>query len=136
MKNKKVKKRQKPFVVPIEAFNTEVLIILGGKRSEAHITFSKTIKKNPLQGPELSELDVGSSMASTFINDSFMGSCIWFQSLKPTPGVIAHEALHALAHMHRIQQTPLTPDTEECWAYPLQYLVDKIFEATRKPFVI
>lgn len=51
---------------------------------------------------------------------------------KPMPGVIAHEVFHAVSFLMLKLMTPLTMDTNEVYAYLVQYLTDEIY----KRFVI
>lgn len=45
-----------------------------------------------------------------------------------TPGIVAHETLHAVAYIMRYIGSRFSKSSEENYAYLLQHIVDKIFE--------
>lgn len=44
----------------------------------------------------------------------------------PTAGILAHEAFHCLVFLFRRIGLELGPDSDEAWAYLLEYLVNEI----------
>lgn len=59
--------------------------------------------------------------------------CIWFQ--KPfvySPGVIAHECFHAVSYLMERLDVKQLEETEELFAYYLEFLVNKVYDVCLK----
>lgn len=53
------------------------------------------------------------------------GSIIWANP-KATVGILVHEVVHAALHLLKKRATPLSEDTEETYAYLIQYLFEAL----------
>lgn len=54
---------------------------------------------------------------------------IVFTNREPTPGVVAHEVFHYVSQLLSYVGMHLTDASEECYAYHLQFLIDKVEES-------
>lgn len=60
---------------------------------------------------------------------------IWFKHDKPSIGVIAHECFHAVSYMLEMSGFKMTIDSDEAYAYGLEFLcehVDKFLKSKVK----
>ena len=69
-----------------------------------------------------------SSDACVFRNPSQKAHVIWFKSKKPGVNQVAHEAFHSVFHVMHHLEAPLVSETEECWAYLLDWTVTEILK--------
>lgn len=67
-----------------------------------------------------------SQRAVTYTQTRWSFASIWFREVQPPASLVAHETLHATAHMLRQIGMPLTPDSEEAYTYLQQYLIKEI----------
>lgn len=55
------------------------------------------------------------------------GVCMWFMD-PPNHGLIAHEIFHAIDHVFDNIGIKLSDESDEAYAYAIQYLTNKIYE--------
>lgn len=66
------------------------------------------------------------SDAHTFYNTDFKNVMIWFKEKYPSPCLVAHECFHAAHYILGRTGLKLTDDSEEAYAYYLEYLIREI----------
>lgn len=84
-------------------------------------------KRNKILG----KLSKNYDATGIFSNDNQYEGYI-FLSYNTRIDIIAHECFHAITHMLTSIDTKLNKHTEECFAYPLGYLVEEVYKLTRR----
>ena len=65
--------------------------------------------------------------AHMFAYEGQKDCALWFKWARPPAGAVAHESFHAVRWLLQYSGTTnLNDDTEECFAYLLQWLVNEI----------
>jgi hypothetical protein len=59
------------------------------------------------------------------------GYAIWVKDIKDYKTLL-HEIVHVVQYMYRDRRTPMTEDTEEVYAYSIQYIFFTIFNEIKK----
>ena len=70
--------------------------------------------------------DVGTS-ATTWTKQDEKSHMIWFEACQPSASIVAHEAVHSASHVLGTSGlAPQVPETEEAYAYLVQWTVGSI----------
>lgn len=101
------------------------MIIFGGTLNPAIATFAEWIGVKPWKWED------GSAAHFTAVEPHSYG-LLWFKDRRPSPGYIAHEALHGTLYLADTRGLPrCTQETDEPYAYYVQWLVEKIIEFSK-----
>lgn len=116
--------KAKTFRLTNETWQFYTTVRVGGTEAEAEKAFSIIMGEKP---------KALSVTAGTFnYREGEKSHMIWFKGV-PTPGICAHEALHAVTHvMKEAGMGRLNDDNEEAFTYLLQWLVDEIMKRVVK----
>jgi hypothetical protein len=116
-------------VIPIEIYCTELVVSIGQTDDEIFDECKKRWEWDKYESVVISS--VSSQSLANFSSNSKM-FMIRFKEKEPKDGLIAHEAFHAAFRI--LNSIGLNPsyETEEAYAYLLDYIVNKIKEKTNK----
>lgn len=126
-------KKPQVFFIKNEVYPFDVLISIG----ETDEQFVKTIARNlpPDAIEELeNDLDIVKLGKTTLARTMMFETNQIVIRFKNKPitckdhGVIAHELFHAAEFILRVIKTPLTPDSNEVYAYLIGFLTTKFYE--------
>lgn len=113
-----MKLKKKVIDDPIFGFNW--LIIIGGTVNEAIKIYAKKVGVEPWKRGNSPKGHFGSC-------DNNHNGFIWLDKNKIESGLIVHECFHAATYMfERLGMTNLSEQTEELFAYYLEYLVKEV----------
>ena len=114
--------KPKRFYIHDDIYHISWRVLTGTKEQEAVNYISKLASIEPVQ----LEHKLG-KQACFYSHTSLKGGAIWFKDARPGGALVAHECLHAVHFLmtHGLDSR-LTDDTEEFFAYYLQYLVSQI----------
>lgn len=117
-----------------DTWQFEIVLRIGGTHEDASSHFDRLIDGRPSGSKSWRPGTQIKNYAAVFMSRGEKGVLVWFAEA-PDPGVCAHEAIHAVAHVMRESGLgPLNEDTEEAYAYLIQWLVDEIMRrAAAKP---
>jgi hypothetical protein len=113
----KLKHPERPFVLHV--FVSEEVHLVSRKLNRI-----KTIKEK--FDPNYFELHDNEDAAVFDLEDSLPAHYVMILRKKPYIGDIVHESFHAVAKHFNYIGTPLTPETEEQFAYFISWIVESI----------
>jgi hypothetical protein len=112
-------------VIPIEIYCTEIVVSIGQTDDEIF----DECKKN-WESEKYEDVVISAVSCQTLANCSYNSKMLMirFKEKKPKDGLIAHEAFHAAFRI--LNSIGINPsyETEEAYAYLLDYIVNKIKE--------
>jgi hypothetical protein len=113
----------KKFSLKDTTYGSDWLVVFGGELYVAINLFCKKFKIPHIEG----ERTDANRKGHFFTYVPFRGGLIWFRDIKISPGIIAHESLHATYYvLNHGLEAPLNDSTEEIYAYYHEWLVDSI----------
>lgn len=112
-------------VIPIEMYCTEVAVSIGQTDDEI---FAECKKRWPVDKYEDAVIGSVSCQYPGSFTRSSQFMIIRFKEKKPKDGLIAHEAFHAAFYILNSIGLYASYETEEAYAYLLDYIVNKIKE--------
>lgn len=119
MAKKRDAKRITAFKLENEVWQYALFVRVGGTREQALRWFERKLCGAP-------ETEKSGPYATTFYRNDERSHLIWFEEV-PGGGTAAHEALHSVKHvLAHVGLGPLSDDTEEAYAYLLQWTVSEI----------
>ena len=110
-------------IVRVEIFTTDLVVSIGQTDDELYDELKHRFTKEEFESSYMSSLDRISD-ACFVVKDGF--PIIRFFDKNPDAGLIAHECFHAVYSILESKKIPLCYETEEVYAYLIQYLVNKI----------
>ena len=110
-------------VIPVEIYTTDIVVSVGQTDDELYDELKIRFTKEEFEHAYMTCLDKRSD-ACFVIKDGF--PIIRFFDNDPDYGLIAHECFHAVYCILNSKRIELCQETEEVYAYLLQYLVNKI----------
>lgn len=110
------------FTVVDPVYHFQVTGIYGGTEQEAINWYARKLHVEPWK------LDEGNRWGHFTCYRPFKNSIIWFKDKYPPANVVAHECFHAVMYLFETfgMKGP-TEDSEEVFAYYLQWLVSKLY---------
>jgi hypothetical protein len=117
----KKKRTLREIFIPLEIFNSQVVVLVGHTQYEVLEWIKKNIEKPEHKSLALEAMkDVSITHRGRTILLSGGGSIVWIIEQKNS--TIVHELFHSTCHILKNRETPLSEDTEEVYAYLLEYL--------------
>jgi hypothetical protein len=110
-------------VISVEIFTTDVVVSIGQTDDEFYDELNHRFTKEEFENAYMTSLDRRSD-ACFVIKDGF--PIIRFFDKNPDNGLIAHECFHAVYSILSNKGIQLSQETEEVYAYLLQFLINKI----------
>lgn len=102
-----------------------IFVRVGGTKEQAHDWFCK---KFEIEEAGWLDSEQSATNARCFFNGDKTDHLIWFNAV-PGASVLAHEALHSAHHvLTRKGLGKLSDETEEAYAYLIQWIVRQIAE--------
>jgi hypothetical protein len=121
---RKLKPRLRTFRIQNPVWQYVLFVRAGGTRDEAERWFRRQFGEPPEVS---SDGQLWATSAMTFSRRTEKSHLIWFESLKPDGAIVAHEAVHSVTHaLQASGLAPLTEQTEEAYAYLVQWTVKVI----------
>ena len=112
-----------------ETFPYDVMVCLGTSREDILAYFKKHFI-NGLSAKDLEELQMtGHGRTLRLENNAFI---LWTKSFPRTPaefGYLAHEIFHTADLILRFAGVSLSDDSDEVWAYQIDWLTHRIYSA-------
>lgn len=122
--------KSRSFAVDVGVYDTEVFVVLGGSQERAQKLWQRRLKRVYKEHHDdlliRTDEDCGRCVASCFWTPESKKSLIWFSILKPGAGLVVHEVVHAAFKILNGSEIKLNEDTEEAWAYLIDYLTRAI----------
>lgn len=112
-------------LIQLEIFSTDIIVSIGQTDDELYDELKHRFTKEEFESSYMSSLDRRSD-ACFVVKDGF--PVIRFFDKNPDAGLIAHECFHATCFILESKKIALCNETEEVYAYLLQYLVNKIIK--------
>jgi hypothetical protein len=111
----------KVFVIDCDIYHVDIIVCAG-------VPFETAIKKyekhfNRTHPRETLDRNIQGAVIRT---PGYKGSCIWFKHLKPGAGVASHEIFHAVFGALYFSGVGLTENSEEAWAYMIDWVTRQI----------
>lgn len=114
------KNKQQRFTVTFQPFGIDILICLGGVREDAIAHYLDTI--HYIEKFEMIPNErAGGHVCS--IDDA--GCMLWLKD-GAWAGLVAHECFHAVHTLLKSREIPLIEETEELYAYSIEWLFNQI----------
>ncbi len=120
--SKSKKPRQKRYYINDEIYQSDILVFTGGTCDEA-VDYIRN-KYDIETAPRLSPTEFVN--ARVMSNPGFKGCALWFKRPKPPASLVAHEVLHIAHHILGGSGLTLTDESEEAYAYYIDWLTKKI----------
>ncbi len=114
--SKKIDQQLEVFTIPGKTFDLDVVVVIEKDVNKAY----KIIKGID----STAALDDFEARGVTFTNGSSI--VVWMPEVQKE--IVAHELLHATVAIMNWASVPLTDDTEEVYAYQLQYLTNEFYK--------
>lgn len=114
--SKKKGRKQKIVHCYCEVWTADLWLAFGGKREDANIFLRKELDLAPEEYK-----DNPCSPASCLFVEGYKSVLIWFRDFVPPTEYAGHEALHAASYILRESHVPFSEDTEEAYAYLVQW---------------
>lgn len=118
---KKPKRTLREIFIPLEIFNSQVVVLIGHTQNEVLDWIKKNIDKPEHKSLALEAMtNIPNNVRGRTVLLSGGGSIIWIIEQKNS--TIVHELFHSTYHILKNREIPLSEDTEEVYAYLLEYL--------------
>jgi hypothetical protein len=112
-------------IVRVEIFTTDLVVSIGQTDNELYDELKHRFTKEKFESSYMSSLDRRSD-ACFVVKDGF--PVIRFFDENPDAGLIAHECFHAVYSILESKKIALCHETEEVYAYLIQFLVKEIIK--------
>ena len=110
-------------VIPIEVYGHDIVVSIGQTDSDLYEHIKKNISKKEFD----KRFSNQKSIATTF---KLKTGCILirFKDDIDNPGIVAHEAFHAIVYLFDKIGIEYAYESEEAYAYALEYLTNQILK--------
>lgn len=113
--------KKKSFIITFEPFGLDILVCLGGSKTEAAAKYFKLVGYQESFEVEDNERSRGVVLSV----GKGQPKLLWLHETA-WAGTIAHEVFHAVYLVLNEKETPLNDTTEEVYAYSIQWLFNRI----------
>lgn len=121
MPTPKPKTKPRTFTLHDPIYQADIIVSAGTQQQLAANRFGRLLGRNPIQVEPNQH-----RYASVSYYVDFKGCLIWFRDPSPGVGVLTHEAFHATRHVLTSSGVGWSEDSEEAWAYFIEWLVKSI----------
>ena len=111
---------QRCFTLNFIPFEIDILVCLGGSREKAIKKYLKLINYT-----DVYDIPPNPRSHGYVFSMNNIGCVIWLHE-EAWAGVVAHEVFHAVYCLLTSRQIPLTDETEEVYAYAINWLFNQI----------
>ena len=110
-------------VIPIDVFGHDVVVSIGQSDEDLYEEIKENISKKKFDKKMTNQ----KSIATTF---KLKTGCILirFKDDIDNPGIVAHEAFHAIVYLFEKIGIEYAYESEEAYAYTLEYLTNQILK--------
>jgi len=113
-------------------FKEEINIInFPVQQYELHIIVTNNIRKSRNKRKKLFGGKLDGNAKGLFSKSNDFSGYIFIEP-NASVNTISHESFHAVDHLMSAIDTSLTKDTNECYAYSLGYIVEKVYNFKNK----
>jgi hypothetical protein len=110
-------------VIPLEVFGHDIIVSIGQSDEDLYEEIKENISKKKFDKKMTNQ----KSIATTF---KLKTGCILirFKDDINDPGIVAHEAFHAIVYLFEKIGIDFAYESEEAYAYTLEYLTNQILK--------
>ena len=114
-------------VIPIDVYGHDIVVSIGQTDEDLYEDIGENISKKKFNKRIANQ----TSIATTF---KLKTGCILirFKDNIDNPGIVAHEAFHAIVYLFEKIGIEYSYESEEAYAYALEYLTNKILKINEK----
>ena len=114
-------------VIPIDVYGHDIVVSIGQTDEALYEDIGENISKKKFNKRIANQ----TSIATTF---KLKTGCILirFKDNIDNPGIVAHEAFHAIVYLFEKIGIEYAYESEEAYAYALEYLTNKILKINEK----
>lgn len=124
MKNRKINY----FVVEIELYSTDLLVVIGDVDGAIKWLENKNVSEDDIEFVKSSCVPYSQGTTGLLSNNAFFIRLLYSPTTPEYKGILVHEVFHATSMLLRSRGMSLVKESEEAYAYLLEFIYKKIVE--------